>query len=305
MLIELLDGRANGAGVIGSAAATRTDDIRAGGEDVGNGAGGFFGRLFVDGFEIFQNGKAGVRLNHGRELAAFAIEADDFGCARHVHARATVERDDVRAASLDEFGSLLGSNAHHGFVEGAVGGKIVSERTDDAGSAGGFGGINGKTQFFERCLGLDDDGVHAGIDERGGLLVERGAGVGFGKLAIRFQNCAKGPDVAEDVTGTFSESVFGDANTGLVDLAKILVVTMTLEHERAAAEGVGDEAIGTRVDVAALDGENALGMSQVPEFAAVARFEAGEHQLRAHRSIANEATFKDGFVKRLFHNWTD
>lgn len=55
-LIELCDGGVNGAGVVGSAAATGADDIRAGGEDFGNGTGGFLGRLFVYGFAFFENG---------------------------------------------------------------------------------------------------------------------------------------------------------------------------------------------------------------------------------------------------------
>src|SRR6266850_546374 len=64
-LIKSFDRRVDSAGVLGSAAATRADDVRAGGEDVGNCARGFFGRLFVNRFEILENGKAGVGLDHG------------------------------------------------------------------------------------------------------------------------------------------------------------------------------------------------------------------------------------------------
>src|SRR6266481_2737041 len=74
-LIKLFDGGAYGAGMVGRAAATGADDVRAGGEDVGHGARGFVRRLFVNRFEIFQNGKAGVGLDHGRKLAALAIKA--------------------------------------------------------------------------------------------------------------------------------------------------------------------------------------------------------------------------------------
>lgn len=207
----------------------------------------------------------------------------------------------MRAASFDEFGGLLGRDAHHRFVKGAVGGKIISERADNAGRAGGFGGVDGEAEFFERGLSFDDDGVDAGIDERGGLLIKRGASIGFGEIAVRFKNCAERADIAEDVTGTFAESFASDANAGLVDGANILVVTVAFEHERAAAEGVGDKTIGAGFDIAALHSENAFGMSEVPEFATIARFKAREHELGAHRAIANEAAFENGFAKRFFH----
>jgi len=49
-LIKLFDRAVDGAGVVGSAAATGADDVRAGGEDIWNGARSFFRRLFVNGF---------------------------------------------------------------------------------------------------------------------------------------------------------------------------------------------------------------------------------------------------------------
>ena len=300
-LIKLFDRSADSAGVLGSAAATGADDVRAGCEDVGHGARGFFRRLCVNRFEIFQNGKAGVGLDHRRKLAAFSIKANDFGRARHVHARAAIQSDDIRAASLDKFRRLLGSDAHHGFVERAVSGKIVSERADDAGSARGFGGVNREAEFFKRSLSLDNDRVDARFDERGGLLIERGAGIGFGKIAVGFENCAKRTDVAENETGPLAKSFSRDASAGVVDLAQILGVTMTPEHERAAAERVRDKTIGARFDITALNGENAFGMSDVPHFTAIALLESSEHKLRAHRAVADEAAFEDDFLKRLFH----
>jgi hypothetical protein len=301
MLIELRDRGADGAGVVRRAAATGADDVRAGVEDVRDCAGGFFGRLLVNGFEILQNGEAGVGLDHGRELAAFAIEADDFGRARHVHASAAIERDDLRTAGFDEFGGLLGSDAHHRFVESAVGRKIVSERADDAGSAGGFGGVNREAEFLKRSLRLNDDGVDARFDERGGLLIEGSARIGFQKIAIRLKNCAQRADVAENVTGPFAERLPCDANAGLIDLAQILGVTMTLEHQRAAAKSVRDETISARFDITALDGQNAFWMSHVPHFAAIALLETGEHELGTHRAVADETTLANGFEKWFFH----
>jgi hypothetical protein len=54
-----------------------------------------------------------------------------------------------------------------------------------------------------------------------------------------------------------------------------------------------------------LNRENAFGMSHVPHFTAIPLLEAGEHELRAHRTIADETTFKDRFLKKFFHNWLE
>ena len=68
---------------------------------------------------------------------------------------------------------------------------------------------------------------------------------------------------------------------------------MAVEHDAAAAEGVGEEAVGAGLGVSALDGEHPLGMREVPRLAAVALFEPGEHQLRAHRAVAEQRPFSD------------
>jgi hypothetical protein len=77
---------------------------------------------------------------------------------------------------------------------------------------------------------------------------------------------------------------------------------MALEHERAAAESVGDETIGPGFDITALDGENALGMSYVPQFTAIPLLETSEHKLGAHCAVADKAPFEDSFPKWFFHS---
>jgi hypothetical protein len=154
------------------------------------------------------------------------------------------------------------------------------------------------------CAWAEDDAmaVLPRFDERGGLLIERRASVGFGKIAIGFEDCAKRTDVAENVAGPFAERLSCDANACLIDLAQILGVTMTLEHERTAAKSIRDEAISAGFNVSALNGENAFGMSHVPHFTAIALFETSEHQLRAHCAVADETAFKDSFLERFFHS---
>ena len=77
---------------------------------------------------------------------------------------------------------------------------------------------------------------------------------------------------------------------------------MAVPADAAAAKRVGDETIGAGFHVTALDGQNALRVGQVPEFAAGAAFKAGEHELRAHGAVADEAAFERGFLKQFFHS---
>src|SRR5262249_50048693 len=127
------------------------------------------------------------------------------------------------------------------------------------------------------------------------------ASIGFSEIAIRLKNRAKRADVAENITGPLAERLPRDANSTVVDLAQIFRVTMTLQHERAAAERVRDKAISAGFDITSLDSENALRMSHVPHFAAIALLETGQHELRPHRAIADETTFEHGFAEWLFH----
>ena len=47
---------------------------------------------------------------------------------------------------------------------------------------------------------------------------------------------------------------------GLVDLDDVVGLAVAVEHDAAAAEGVGEDAVGAGLGVAALDAEHALGM---------------------------------------------
>ena len=85
-----------------------------------------------------------------------------------------------------------------------------------------------------------------------------------------------------------AERLARDPTPAGVDLDDVVGVPMTIEHDAAAAEGVRDEAIRSGLDVASLNREHALGMRQVPRLAAVALLEARQHQLRAHRAVAEQ-----------------
>lgn len=301
----MVDDLADGAGMIGGAAAAGADDGGAGLEGGGDGLGHGRRGLFVDGLHILEDGQSGVGLDHDGEGAVFAVDAGDLGGAVHVHAGAAVEGDEVGAAFRGEGGGAVGVDAHHGDVEGAVGGEVVGEGGDDGGGAGGLGGGDSDAEFLEGGLGFDDDGIGAGLDEGEGLFVVDGLGLVLGHIAVRFEDGAEGAEVAEHAAGAVAEGLAGDADSGLVDGADVVGVAVAGEDSAAAAEGIGDEAIGAGFGVAALDLEDAFRVGEVPVFATAALFEAGEHELGAHGAVADEAAVADEVVEWGWggHGW--
>ena len=91
------------------------------------------------------------------------------------------------------------------------------------------------------------------------------------------------------------------SDRGLVDFDDLIAATMAIEHDPRAAKGVGDDAVGAGLGIAPLDREHALGMREIPGFAAVALLEAGEHQLSAHRAVAEQGPFFDRFQQSFLH----
>ena len=144
-------------------------------------------------------------------------------------------------------------------------------------------------------------GIGAGVDQGFGLLVERVADLGFREIAVGFHQAAEGADVADDVAVLAAERFADDGDGRLIDFDDAIGVAMPVEHDARAAEGVGEDAIGAGVGVAALDGKHLLRMRQVPFLAAVALREAGEHELRAHRPVAQQGALADRFQQWLFH----
>lgn len=77
---------------------------------------------------------------------------------------------------------------------------------------------------------------------------------------------------------------------------------MASQGNPAAAKRICNNAVRARLGIAALDGENALRMGQIPQFAAGTVFESGEHELSAHRAVADQAAFTDNFVQEYWHS---
>ena len=172
------------------------------------------------------------------------------------------------AVLLHEVGGALGIDAHHRAERRAVERDVVGHRADDARRAGLLRRLDAELQLLERRLRLDDDRVGAGVDERLRLLGERVAHLRFGELAVRLHQAAERADVADDVAVASAERLARDRHAGLVDRDDVVGVAVTVEHDADAAERVGQDAVGSGLGVAALDGQHPLGMRQVPRFAA-------------------------------------
>src|SRR5581483_8138716 len=115
------------------------------------------------------------------------------------------------------------------------------------------------------------------------------------------ENRAERPDVAEYETFAAAESFARDPGAGGVDGGEILFMSVAAQHEAAAAKRVRDDAVGAGLGVAPLDREHAVGMREIPRFAARALFKAGEHELRAHRAVADQPAPAGDFMEEFFH----
>ncbi len=150
-------------------------------------------------------------------------------------------------------------------------------------------GLDAQQQFLERGLRFDDDGVGAGIHQRLRLLVEGVAHLRFGEIAVGLHQPAERADIADRRSPSpAAEGLARDCHAGAIDLRGIAGVAVAVEHDARAAEGVGEDAVRPGLGVAPLNGQHALGMGEVPGLAAVALLQAGQHQLRAHGSIAQQ-----------------
>ena len=128
-----------------------------------------------------------------------------------------------------------------------------------------------------------------------------GERVGLRHVAVRFEDGAERAEVAEHIAFTITKRFARDADAGLVDGAQFVRVAVSFQHRGAAAKCVRDDAIRSGVCVTSLDFQHTFGLRQIPVLAATALFEAGEHELRAHRAVANEPALAHGFVKKFFH----
>jgi hypothetical protein len=146
-------------------------------------------------------------------------------------------------------------------------------------------------------LCLYNDRIRAGFDQRPGLFFVSGPGLLLRQVAVRFQNRTEWTEVPKHITFAPGKRFARDADSRLVDGAQVISVVVPPQHDPASSKGIGDDAIRARVRVTPLNGLDTFGVREIPNLATGAAFEAGQHQLSAHRAVANETAFQQGFLK--------
>ena len=158
-----------------------------------------------------------------------------------------------------------------------------------------------EADLLQRGLRLDHDGVGAGVDQRRRLLAKRVAYRVLRNVAVRLHQPPERPDVADHEARLGTERGARDGHAMGVDLRHPAVERVTLQHDAAGAEGVGEQAVRARLHVAALNRQYRLRVVHVPYLAAAARFQAGLLQLRAHRPVGQQHAFHYRLEQRLPH----
>ena len=159
---------------------------------------------------------------------------------------------------------------------------------------------HGRVWLAEADLGgLDEDRVHAPIDEAGDLLSEERLGILCRECAHGLHEVAGWADITEDVGARVS---VGD---GAADLGRCLVQFMDaiLEpvHGQAgtrATEGVRRDEIRARCRIRLEDGGNLVRLLHIPQFGGSAVIESGGLEHRAHGAIADsDPALPEGLAK--------
>ena len=123
----------------------------------------------------------------------------------------------------------------------------------------------------------------------------------LGEIAVRLQQPSERADVADHKARPAVEGLPRDFHSGAVDLTSQRALAVPVEHHPRGPEGVGEQAVRPGFDIAALNGQHPFRVRQVPLLAATAPLQAGKHQLRAHRSVAQQGTAGDRFEQGGFH----
>ena len=141
--------------------------------------------------------------------------------------------------------------------------------------------------FLEGGLRLDDDPVRASLHERTRLFAERSLDGCTRDIAVGFHQPAERADVPEHVPAP-AERLPRDRHRRAVDVRGTRTLAVTIEHDPAGAECIGEDHVGARLGVSTLDTDHPVRVIEVPGLAAMPGFEARILQLRTHGAVAEQ-----------------
>ena len=178
-------------------------------------------------------------------------------------------------------GEIGGRYAHH---RPAVG--VEAQGRDDR-LAGAARAADGGFRFVDRGHGFYPEEVDTGIGQRLRLLGEGLLGVGNAGRTERLEDLAGRADVAGDQHRAPGAIGFGagDGDRAAVQLGDAMFRVMQLEAKARAAEGIGQDDVGARIDEGALQIADPVRMRDVPQLRRFAGLEAALEQVAAHGAI--------------------
>ena len=137
---------------------------------------------------------------------------------------------------------------------------------------------------------LDPDHIDAARDQLAGLLLERADRVVALERAERRHDQARRADVPRHqriAPGGIHLGAQEDRG-GPVELGDAVLEVVQREPVAVRAERVGEHDPRTRVEVAAVDAPDDVGVREVPDLGRVAELEPGREQLGPHRAIGED-----------------
>ena len=202
----------------------------------------------------------GIRAGFGNAQHS----GDEFSCTRAAIGTDGGRDDSQMRCHFAEFGRC---DAHHGAAIG------VEAHGGDNGQAAFGCALDGGFQFFLAGHGFDPDDIRATLLQRMGLFFECGHAIGMGERAYGLEDFARGANGTGHDDGaihsiSFRTGVFGG---GDVHIGHAVLQIMQLQAIAVAAEGIGENNVGSCRDEPLVQIAHALRVVEIPHFRGVAR----------------------------------
>ena len=299
---DALAGAAQRGDVRGGRAAASAEDARAAPRQARHFRREILRPHVIDGTAVHDARHAGVGLDHdGR---GGGVEEGGSPRLRGVRAETAVEAERIDAEPFEQ------RRDGGGVGPGKKLAALVERHCRENGQIAVFArGEYGGLELVEVGHRLDDDEVGAGGGTVAHLFGEGGHGVLEVEVAERREEAARGADVESDeavaAAGLVACSA-GVGDGGGDELGAAVRGAFADELDGVGAKGVGEDEVRARLKVRAMDGDNLVGVGEVPFLGNFAGAEAVVLEQRAHAAVgeddscANQREYIHGFQRVPF-----